>query len=252
MLRHVITHLRRQDWAAVAIELIVVIVGVFIGVQASNWNETRKDRQTARSYIERIREDVSNDLKLFDRGDAIADARIAQIAVLSHTARNPETAKAAPARFLTALEKAAWRSYEPVEPRAYAELVAAGKLNLVTPVALREAMAAYYVQIARWAPIASDQAVQNAFVYATAGLLDAHQIDAVEHSEGATDVAWSSADLSKAAEIAGRLAATPGAVRWLPELHHHQIVVKAVDARNRARAEALLAAINADYPRRAR
>ena len=41
MLRHVIAHLRRQDWTAVAIELVVVIVGVFIGVQASNWNAER-------------------------------------------------------------------------------------------------------------------------------------------------------------------------------------------------------------------
>lgn len=33
MLRHVVTHLRRQDWTAVVIEPVVPIVDVLIGVQ---------------------------------------------------------------------------------------------------------------------------------------------------------------------------------------------------------------------------
>lgn len=37
--------LRRQDWTAVVVELVVVVLGVFIGLQAANWNE---DRQTDR------------------------------------------------------------------------------------------------------------------------------------------------------------------------------------------------------------
>ncbi|SRR5579885_2055402 len=58
MLRHVISHLRRQDWTAVFIELIVVVVGVFIGVQASNWNEERETNQKAAVFTERLRSDL--------------------------------------------------------------------------------------------------------------------------------------------------------------------------------------------------
>ena len=39
ILCRIAAHFRRQDWTAVFIELIVVVVGVFIGVQASNWSE---------------------------------------------------------------------------------------------------------------------------------------------------------------------------------------------------------------------
>jgi hypothetical protein len=243
-----IEQIRKQQWMGVSIELVIVVLGVFIGMQVNNWNEARKDRNLARSYIGRIHDDIRGDLKRFDRGDVAADMRIAQVGVLLHAVSAPESVNKAPARFLMAMEKAAWRTYEPVEPRAYAELVSTGKMNLVTPIALRDAIAAYYAQIERWAPIASDQRAQDAFVRASAGLLDAHQIDAVERSEGATNVDWTDDDLSTAVDIARRLAATPAAVRWLPELHHHQIVVKAVDARNRASANALLTEIEADYP----
>jgi len=247
-LRRVAEHMKKQHWTGAFIELVIVVLGVFIGLQVSNWNEARKDGFLARSYIERMHEDIRGDLERFDQGDATAGERIAQVGVLLRAAGAPESVKEAPACFLTAMEKAAWRTYEPVQPRAYAELVSTGKVNLITPIALRDAIASYYAQIQRWAPIASEQTAQLAFVHASAGLLDAHQIDAVERSEGATDVAWSAADLSEAGDIAVRFAATPEAVRWLPELHHHQIVVKAVDARNRASAKALLAEIEADYP----
>lgn len=37
--------LREQNWVAVAIEVLVVVVGVFVGMQVNNWNERRKQDQ---------------------------------------------------------------------------------------------------------------------------------------------------------------------------------------------------------------
>lgn len=45
-----------------AAELFVVIVGVFIGIQVSNWNDARIDRVRAQSYLERIRADLESDI----------------------------------------------------------------------------------------------------------------------------------------------------------------------------------------------
>lgn len=41
LLRRVNQHIREHDWFAVLIDLIVVVVGVFLGLQAANWNEAR-------------------------------------------------------------------------------------------------------------------------------------------------------------------------------------------------------------------
>ena len=43
--KRVAARLKGQDWAAITIELAIVIVGVFIGTQVSNWNAERLERQ---------------------------------------------------------------------------------------------------------------------------------------------------------------------------------------------------------------
>lgn len=45
--------LKRQDWTAVTLELVIVISGVFIGTQVSNWNQQRiEKRETERLLFE--------------------------------------------------------------------------------------------------------------------------------------------------------------------------------------------------------
>lgn len=46
--------LKRQDWAAVIIEFLLVVVGVFVGLQVANWNDDRKDRVLEKTYVARI------------------------------------------------------------------------------------------------------------------------------------------------------------------------------------------------------
>jgi hypothetical protein len=41
LLRRVIEHVREQNWLAVFIDFLIVVVGVFIGIQVANWNEER-------------------------------------------------------------------------------------------------------------------------------------------------------------------------------------------------------------------
>lgn len=53
---------RIRSLSVAAIDLFVVVVGVFIGIQASNWNDARLDQLRARSYHERIRADLDADI----------------------------------------------------------------------------------------------------------------------------------------------------------------------------------------------
>ena len=54
--------LRQQNWIAVALELVIVVVGVFIGMQVSNWNAMQAEKRLGRAYTERLREDLMKDL----------------------------------------------------------------------------------------------------------------------------------------------------------------------------------------------
>ena len=44
ILSRIATELRNQNWITVVLELIVVVVGIFLGLQADAWQEARADR----------------------------------------------------------------------------------------------------------------------------------------------------------------------------------------------------------------
>lgn len=58
ILRRISANFRRQDWWAVGVELVVVVLGVFIGLQASNWNEDRQIDARSADFTQRLRADL--------------------------------------------------------------------------------------------------------------------------------------------------------------------------------------------------
>lgn len=69
--------LRRQDWVAVSIEFLLVVVGVFLGIQVSNWNEQRKQRATESAYLAGIAEDARRDVAGLDEIIRVSETRMA-------------------------------------------------------------------------------------------------------------------------------------------------------------------------------
>lgn len=59
ILRRIAENLRAQNWTNVAIEVAIVIVGVFIGIQAANWNEERQQRQETRQLLAQIEAELT-------------------------------------------------------------------------------------------------------------------------------------------------------------------------------------------------
>ena len=60
-LRALATRLRQHDWTAVWIEVLIVVAGVFIGLQVSDWNEDRKDTARGREYLLRLHDELLQD-----------------------------------------------------------------------------------------------------------------------------------------------------------------------------------------------
>jgi len=57
LLRSVIKHVREQNWFAVGLDFLIVVVGVFIGIQVSNWNEARNEAALERAIIQSLKRD---------------------------------------------------------------------------------------------------------------------------------------------------------------------------------------------------
>lgn len=78
ILRRVIQHVKKQEWTAIWIDLVIVVVGVFIGIQVNNWNEARKVREGEHDYLVRLSNEFSEDLSSFrEKADYVAQVSAA-------------------------------------------------------------------------------------------------------------------------------------------------------------------------------
>lgn len=66
ILKRFAADLRAQNWFGVGIELAIVIVGVFIGLQASNWNQERLQRNETRLLLSQLEVELGDFTNLLD------------------------------------------------------------------------------------------------------------------------------------------------------------------------------------------
>ena len=64
--KRAVAKLRAQDWTAIAIEFAIVVAGVFVGTQVSNWNQARLEKQATNRMLEQLRPELQNQLDFFD------------------------------------------------------------------------------------------------------------------------------------------------------------------------------------------
>ncbi len=58
ILRRLGEAITEQNWFVVVIEILVVVVGIFIGLQVDGWNAARKDRGDEQEFLQRLHSDV--------------------------------------------------------------------------------------------------------------------------------------------------------------------------------------------------
>jgi hypothetical protein len=66
ILRRITEHVKAQNWFAVGIEFVIVVVGVFVGLQAQDWSSARAEQKAERAAIERLIVEYESNLDLLD------------------------------------------------------------------------------------------------------------------------------------------------------------------------------------------
>lgn len=67
ILRRLAQALTRQNWFVVIVEILVVVVGIFIGLQVDDWNTARQDRRDEQVFLQRLHSDIQLAEDLSDR-----------------------------------------------------------------------------------------------------------------------------------------------------------------------------------------
>lgn len=65
ILRRLTANLKAQNWTAIAIEFVIVVLGVFIGTQVANWNQGRLEKQATNRMLDQLRPELQNQLAFF-------------------------------------------------------------------------------------------------------------------------------------------------------------------------------------------
>ena len=87
-----------QNWFTVFLEVLIVIVGIFIGLQVDDWNEARKDRIREIEYLQRIDGELAQDISAFEDGISIANTRLQDAKLILETLADPAIAPRQPTR----------------------------------------------------------------------------------------------------------------------------------------------------------
>jgi hypothetical protein len=144
ILRRVIHHVRKQEWTAICIDLVIVVVGVFIGIQVANWNEARLEAQRARGFLERLAGDLEREQAAIDKrlayiGQSIAYGEAALTWVEDGTLAEGSAWTTVMAYF----NASRILPYSPVNT-TYQEMRSAGQLGLVHDASLRTSLTEYF------------------------------------------------------------------------------------------------------------
>ncbi|QPD00191.1 hypothetical protein [Qipengyuania soli] len=78
-LQRLARHLRAQDWTAAAIEFVLVVVGVFMGFQLTQWNEDRVSRAHEKTLMRNVARDLRDDVEEMDENVRTASSRMASL-----------------------------------------------------------------------------------------------------------------------------------------------------------------------------
>lgn len=69
--------IRAQNWFTVIVEIFIVVLGVFIGIQVSNWNDDRANDRIYRQAIERFNVEARENLATIDAETIVIERNLA-------------------------------------------------------------------------------------------------------------------------------------------------------------------------------
>lgn len=129
---------------AVAIEFVIVVAGVFLGMQVSNWNQARAEDTRAQAYLVRLRDDLQADVRSKDSASAFLAHTSAYADQALGYVESGARAEGASWQIVLAFYQAGQIYPDYTADATYREMSYAGDLRLIRDQRLNAALGAYY------------------------------------------------------------------------------------------------------------
>ena len=142
ILRRVIKHLRDQEWTAISIDFIIVVVGVVVGIQVSNWNSDLQAQRRGQVFSAKLTQDLGIEAWsyqfLIEYNDDVLHNAERAIEYLSGDSDISDE------QFLINAYRATRYSYSDRARETYDELISTGEIGLISESILRETASSIY------------------------------------------------------------------------------------------------------------
>ena len=143
ILRRITEHVKAQNWFAVGLDFVIVVVGVFIGIQVANWNEARRDREAEVIYLDRLEREIAEiSTEAAARRETVRElfGRIVEVRDFFATG---EGAEALGGEHCAALARSHIFAGTIFYPPTIKELIATGRIVLIRDDAIRTAILSF-------------------------------------------------------------------------------------------------------------
>ena len=140
------TGLKKRDWGTAILEVLIVVVGIFIGLQVDDWNQARQDRSDIAIYLNRIHDDLSTDAEFFTFLAGEARDKREALEKLKRIIGEDGPPDEDPDSIFGLLEDSSSLGWEfpEVQTVTFFDLQSSGKLALIKDAELRTQLSFYY------------------------------------------------------------------------------------------------------------
>lgn len=220
MIFHRVTaHFRKQEWTAIAPDFVIVVTGVFVGIQVANWNEARADERRGAAFVQRLIADLTTDYQkrssLLAYYDAVYASAVRAIELLNALTGEDRL-------LVVSTYRATELAYDPQTRATWDEIVSSGEIGLLPRKAVQEGLNVYYaVDVAEQAR----QEISNSRLRALVRSIIQHRVQAAIRAGCSDIVADDGRVLGFVAECRldvpdGEIAAAADILKANPQLLH--------------------------------
>lgn len=88
LLRRVIQHVQDQNWTAVVIDFLIVVLGVFMGIQVQGWYENQREERQVTDYLHRLNDDFSLSIAGTERTRDFVQSNLRNLTIIVDSLRS--------------------------------------------------------------------------------------------------------------------------------------------------------------------
>ena len=164
LLRRVIEHLKDQNWFAVALDLVVVVVGIFLAFQVERWYSEQLLQSSQVDHLEALAVDLEASRLSLQRDIGLhQDAIKASLALL--TASPDAETRMTGEEFYDLMRRVQYMGNWSPQSRAYDVLVSSGQIDVIEDDKLKSDLASYYALAARAETRRNEMILQRVMIF---------------------------------------------------------------------------------------